>query len=376
LFFIYLANNLNCCVNHTPVTRIDETNKYRISVWMYVLTKMLQNVFVIFLALSQGCQGLRDNFGNVKEDKCKTHSFTIYEKHFQLVNFLTITILQTDKYREEMNELVENFFKSLQTTESLDLSCIKIEETFSVDAKENRKVRSYYKSPKTDETGDGVFHVNSNEDVVKIKKDTTDSGEGRLIIVSSPDILEDFLDRFGTVVVPKPRATYAFLFAFSSTDCEVLAKEMHHILRQLWTDYNILDAIALAPCSCASDQIYIYRPFVKVNNFWGASQSYNTREIENDPSLVANALRNLNRFPLRVAIFENNPSAIKVLPRLLQTNEIYANLSSSRGYAGTDGLILGTIVEYLNVDAIVDDNMGPFNYGHEYPDGTVTEFCP
>jgi hypothetical protein len=337
------------------------------------LIKMLQSVFVMFLVFSQSFQFLKAPIGHLKDDRCATNNdnfFTTYEKHFSLVNFLTITILQTDKYKQEVNELVEEFLKLLKSSEFANYG-IRIEEKFFTGSTKNRRSRRYAKFPRSEETGGSTFHADGTEDVVKAKKLTTSSGKGYMIIVWNPDVLGDFLDTYGTVVVPKPSATYALLFAFPSYNCKVLANQMHHTLRHFWTNHNILDVIAQAPCSCASDQIYIYRPFVKVKNSWGATQNYTAKQVQNNSHLIANTLSNLNRFPLRIALFEKSPTAIKVLPKLLRANPIYKNLSWSKGFAGSDALLLGTIAEHLNFDPIVD-KMPPFNFGNVFPNGTIT----
>ncbi|CAH1364144.1 unnamed protein product [Tenebrio molitor] len=327
----------------------------------------------MFLVFSQTFQLLKAPIGHSKDDRCVTNNdnfFTTYEKHFSLVNFLTITILQTDKYKQEVNELVEQFLILLKSSEFANYG-IRIEEKFFTGSTKNRRSRRYAKSPRSEETGGRTFHTDGTEDVVKAKKLTTTSGKGYLIIVWNPEVLEDFLHSYGTVVVPKPRATYALLFAFPSDNCKVLTNQMHHTLRHFWTNHNILDVIAQAPCSCASDQIFIYRPFVKVKNSWGTTQNYTANQVQNNSNLIANTLSNLNRFPLRIALFEKSPTAIKVLPKLLRANPIYKNLSWSKGFAGSDALLLATIAEHLNFDPIVD-KMPPFNFGNVFPNGTIT----
>jgi hypothetical protein len=332
---------------------------------------MLNSVFVICLLLPQGflVQFLQ-TVGDLKE-KCATRSnnfLTIYKQHFLLVNFLTITVLQTDEYQKEVLHLAEDVLKVLN-----QLDCaVKIEVRSFANVKPNEASRPFGKSS-TQQTGGDCCHAPTREDVMKTKKLTTASSEGFLVLAWSPKVLWDFLDEFGTAVVPKPRTTYALLFGLSSSsNCVSLKNQMHQVLRRFWSDYNILDVIAQAPCSCVSDQIHIYRPFLKIKNSWGGLRFYSTQEIVSDPHLIVNALRNLNQYPVRIAVFENTACAIKVLPKLLQTNPIYKNLSSSSGFAGSDGLLLGALVKYLNIDPVMQTNMPRYNYGHEYPNGSIT----
>jgi hypothetical protein len=332
---------------------------------------MLNTVFVICLLLPQGFLAqFLETVGDLKE-KCATRSnnfLTIYKQHFLLVNFFTITVLQTNEYQKEVLHLAEDVLKILN-----QLDCtVKIEVRSFANVKPNETTLPFGKSS-TQQTGGDCCHAPTREHVMKTKKLTTASSEGFLVLAWSPKVLWDFLDEFGTAVVPKPRTTYALLFALSSSNnCVSLQNQMHQVLRRFWTDYNILDVIAQAPCSCVSDQIHIYRPFLKIKNSWGGLRFYSTQEIVSDPHLIFNALRNLNRYPVRIAVFESTASAIKVLPKLLKTNPIYKNLSSSKGFAGSDGLLLGALVEYLNIDPVMETNMPRYNYGHENPNGTIT----
>jgi hypothetical protein len=332
---------------------------------------MLNTVFVICLLLPQGFLAqFLETVGDLKE-KCATRSnnfLTIYKQHFLLVNFFTITVLQTNEYQKEVLHLTEDVLKVLN-----QLDCaVKIEVRSFANVKPNETIRPFGKSSTLQTRGD-CCHAPTREDVMKTKKLTTASSEGFLVLAWSPEVLWDFLDEFGTAVVPKPRTTYALLFALSSpNNCVSLQNQMHQVLRRFWTDYNILDVIAQAPCSCVSDQIHIYRPFLKIKNSWGGSRFYSAQEIVSDPHLIVNALRNLNQYPVRIALFESTASAIKVLPKLLKTNPIYKNLSSSKGFAGSDGLLLGALVKYLNIDPVMETNMPRYNFGHEYPNGTIT----
>jgi hypothetical protein len=206
---------------------------------------MLNSVFVICLLLPQGfLVQFFQTVGDLKE-KCATRSnnfLTIYKQHFLLVNFLTITVLQTDEYQKEVLHLAEDVLKVLN-----QLDCaVKIEVRSFANVKPNEASRPFGKSS-TQQTGGDCCHAPTREDVMKTKKLTTASSDGFLVLAWSPKVLWDFLDEFGTAVVPKPRTTYALLFGLSSSsNCVSLKNQMHQGFEE------ILERLQHSRRNCAS----------------------------------------------------------------------------------------------------------------------------
>jgi hypothetical protein len=132
------------------------------------------------------------------------------------------------------------------------------------------------------------------------------------------------------MVVPESRATYSLHFVFTSSEsCQSVKYELSDILRRFWIDYNVVNVIGQTPCSCDSQQVYIYRPFVRVGSSWGITNIYTLQEITNNYRLITNLLENFNGFSLKIAVFERVPSVVQELPKLLNNHPIYKNLSRS-----------------------------------------------
>ncbi|KAJ3647491.1 hypothetical protein Zmor_019367 [Zophobas morio] len=278
---------------------------------------------------------------------------TIYQRHFYLVRLLTISVLQTRDNYLEIRDFADTVLSSLKRNET----AIKIEEKFlhEVITTTERKVSSNIEN-RSQITDDNP----SEEELFKIKKSTTDFGEGHLLVAWDANIFHQFLDEYP--LVPKARSTYAIVFCSSSHP----KNPIHTVLARLWTTFKVLNAIAVV-----DDQIYIYRPFVQTDHLtWGITDNYNLPEVHQNPLLMSNPLTDLNQFPLRISLFEKNPTAIKKLPHLLQTNPIYKDLSPSKGFAGSDGLIIGTLAQYLNFDPVIPKDLPPFSFGHVLPNGS------
>lgn len=290
----------------------------------------------------------------------------IFQKHFSLVSFMTITILQTREHFAEINQITEEFLKILcENYYKRNLyQTITIKENIYTNQKSSSRFYNDFQNIKN-EIDNNLYSL-CDQDFIKAKLRTTDSSEGFTIIVWHPENIEAFLNE--TLLVP--RVTYMILFVFSFyQDCKSFEIYLDKILKRFWTDFNILNLIAQTPCSC--NKIYIYRPFLKKKT-WGRIQAYNPKQVIKNIALTTNPLFNLNKYPLRISLFERSPTAIRNLPKNLQNNPIYQNVTSSKGFAGSDGLLLGALVEYLNFEPVIDENLEPFSYGYVFRNGTVS----
>ncbi|KAJ3647490.1 hypothetical protein Zmor_019367 [Zophobas morio] len=210
-------------------------------------------------------------------------------------------------------------------------------------------------------------HVKCNN---KVKMSTTDAGEGHLMIMWSPQDFAAFLDQANSTIVSRSRSTYALLFLISATtNCTTIRTQVDHILTRLWTNFSILNVIAQFPCSCGT-QIFIYRPFAKTKKSFGLLQTYTIQQVTNNPNLILNPLNNLNKFPLKIALFEQVPSSVSNIPRLLKLNKSYKDLSLSGGSVGSDALLVATFAKYHNFEPKIVKNL-PGSFGHVQPDGSA-----
>jgi hypothetical protein len=304
--------------------------------------------------------------------KCTINSsefWRVCETHFLLVHFLTILVLQTEQHNFDLNYFTEDLLREMNGYEFF--VTLTIEEYFLSDLNEDQTRRNFDESI-IDETGGHNVQPVECETLEKIKKLSSDSSKGYFIIVADVATLHRFLDDDYQIVIPDARATYWLHFVFTSWEsCEDVKYELSDILRRFWMDYNAVNVIAQTPCSCDSQKVYIYRPFIKTNSSWGSTNVYTLQEINNNHRLITNHLDNLNRVPLPIAVFPNYLTAFRDLPKLLDTNPIYKNLTWSKGFVGKDGMILGTLAESLNFDMVLIGNKEK-NFGMVYPNGTIS----
>ncbi|XP_063907904.1 uncharacterized protein LOC135126046 [Zophobas morio] len=213
----------------------------------------------------------------------------------------------------------------------------------------------------------GSVHVKRNN---KVKMSTTDAGEGHLMIMWSPQEFVAFLDQDNSTIVSKSRSTYALLFLISTTtSCTTIRTQVDHILDRLWTNFSILNVIVQAPCSCGR-QVFIYRPFAKTKKSFGTLRTYVIEDVIKNPNLILNPLNNLNKFPLKISLFERVPSSVRNVPTLLKLDKNYQDLSLSGGFVGSDALLVATFAKYHNFEPKIAKNLSR-GFGHVHPNGSV-----
>jgi hypothetical protein len=291
----------------------------------------------------------------------------VYQTHFFLVKLLRVQVLQSkgdmlalNQFTQDALRVMSNFFVAFE-----------IAETFST---KNAKAQRHQFNNAT--VRQGVVadcEPIDYEEFFKIKTLTSGSVEGYVIIAWHPSVLHQFLDQDNQTVLPKIRATYALQFIFSEKHlCKTIKTEMDNILRRLWIEFNVVNVIAQAPCSCDTSEIYIYRPFVKTDNLWGLTEYYHLKDVTSKFRVITNPLTDLNGCSLKISIFERFPSAVKNLPRMFLHNPIYKNLTWSKGFGSVDGLILGILAEHLNFDVVPVAGKKKNNQGVAFPNGTTT----
>jgi hypothetical protein len=305
-------------------------------------------------------------------DNCMIYTdeyWYVYQTHFLLVNFLTLQVLQTDNHIFELNKFTQT---AIEVMNSYDyFIAIKIEENFLNQSVNPSESRFYNTSIRHGKVSD--FSPIDDDELFNIKTLASGDVDGYVIIAWHPSVLHQFLDQDHQIVLPKIRASYALQFIFSTKSlCKTIKTEMDNILRRLWLDFNVVNVIAQTTCSCDTSEIYIYRPFVKTDNLWGLTEYYQLQEVVTNFRVIANPLTDFSRLPLKVSIFEKFPTAIRTLPKLLQNNPIYKNLTWSKGFGGFDGLMLGALAEQLNFDVVPFGTRTKMNYGVIFPNGTTT----
>lgn len=318
---------------------------------MLICSALGNNIKIVNNSFSQ-CSLYFDNF------------WQVMKHHFLLVKSLTVQVLKTDKHQHDLDQYTLSLLKQLNSAKSL--TALKIQEKYL-------KLQNH--SPKYSFSNNSFSNISqkfskiSYKKLYHLKRLSSDSSEGYFLIIWDVDSLHNFLNENF-----QARATYAIQFIFTSSEksCETIRHQTSHILKRFWTDYNVFNLIAQTSCWCDSEQVYIYRPFVKIDNFWGITNIYKLEDVIKNYQIITNPLINLNRFPLNIGIFPKTPTAIKILPKLLSEISIYKNLKLSKGYGGVDGLILSSLAECLNFDITVVGEETANNYGKILLNGSAT----
>jgi hypothetical protein len=327
-------------------------------------------ILAMLLFLGNNAQIFLTSFHNPLECTINSSDFwKVCETHFLLVDFLTILVLQTEQHKLELNYFTEALLKVMSGYEFP--VALKIEEHVLSDPNKNQ-TRPFSDEAKIDDLGGRNIQPVEYEKLAEIKKLSSDSLKGYFIIVWDVATLHQFLDDDYQIVIPEARATYSLHFVFTSSEpCQGIKYQLSDILQRFWIGYHVVNVIAQTPCSCDNQQVFIHRPFVRTKSSWGVTNVYTLQEITNNYRLITNPLDNFNRVPLRIAMFPRVPALLQDLPKLLKNNPIYQNLSWSKGFAGVDAMILGTLAESLNFDVVVVGNRKK-NFGYAFPNGTTT----
>jgi hypothetical protein len=323
-------------------------------------------ITILFYSDSASLMKIHDE--NVENCVIFTEDYRLlYQTHFFLVKLLRVQVLQSkgdtlalNQFTQDALRVMSNFFVAFE-----------IAETFSTKNAKARMHRFHDVRIKQGVVAD--CEPIDYEEFFKIKTLTSGSVEGYVIIAWHPSVLHQFLDQDNQTVLPKIRATYALQFIFSEKHlCKTIKTEMDNILRRLWIEFNVVNVIAQAPCSCDTSEIYIYRPFVKTDNLWGLTEYYHLQDVTSKFRVITNPLTDLNGCSLKISIFERFPSAVKNLPRMFLHNPIYKNLTWSKGFGSVDGILLGVLAEHLKFDVVPVAGKSKNNQGIAFPNGTTT----
>ncbi|XP_043505702.1 uncharacterized protein LOC122526387 [Polistes fuscatus] len=144
-------------------------------------------------------------------------------------------------------------------------------------------------------------------------------------------------------------------------------------LKMFWLRRQILNVLVFLPLS-EKDQnfTYAYNPFVLNNdNERGKLESINVISKEDIfqclSTLNHHRTDNLYGYKLNVGLFEQFQTLMKTKEKPLK-GSVY---EYSLGYQGTNAMIMGTIVKYMNFTANEINPEDRIKFGHELPNGTL-----
>ncbi|CAG9767771.1 unnamed protein product [Ceutorhynchus assimilis] len=192
----------------------------------------------------------------------------------------------------------------------------------------------------------------------------------KIIIGKEPCLFYDYLN-------PKNKEetveSARFLHVLFFTSRYIKFDEVVDLLAHMWKKFQILNLIALIPhVSNYNNYILNYKPFVKNSrNSYGQVHIYSLNVIEQNPYLIINSVTNLNGYPLKVSIFERYPTAIKELPKILQTYPVYKKIPKTSTFYGIDGVVLSEIAYLCNFSIDIASGVENKYYGLVGRNGSI-----
>lgn len=281
-------------------------------------------------------------------EKCVINTddfWSMYGRFFASARTLSITLLQNNEYRFDLNRFMQRTIK-LMNEQKYFLS-VTIREKFKHHSKLDFKRRN-----------------------VIIRQNTSESIRGHAIFTSDVETLNWFLNEESEMVIPQSRDRYSLHFLFSQKSCKQIDEEIHYVLKRFWNEFRVVDIVAQTPCHCRKSYLHVFHPFIKFKNTWGLIKHYNSTSFTNYVDFIMNQYRNLNGYPLTVSLFPRKPTSMTEIPKLLKGNLIYRNTNFSFGMVGLDAKILTSIVKSLNFKPLRSSVDG---YGKLFKNGTLTE---
>lgn len=269
--------------------------------------------------------------------------YKVYLNHFQKANEVNVLKLQ---YNNEINydtlEVMELFYnldaKILSKKMVIKARTIdRLVNVTNIEVSEKYGVADVLRSRN--------LSTNSKRKLKLYHKISFESNRIRVIICADPLMLYHFLMRVKRKNFQvKSRCLNMILFSSENINLT----EIQHILVFLWKTYGIMNVMAQTPLCCKyQDSFIVFKPFKRTTFGYGQIQIHHVDNILKHPHLLMNSVWQLNAYPLNVSMFEDNPIALRTLPKLLQDSKIYSKNSRPKIY-GLDGVTIGYISQIMN----------------------------
>lgn len=137
-------------------------------------------------------------------------------------------------------------------------------------------------------------------------------------------------------VIASTGGTQAVLFLKNSrNDCADwrATRELQSILIRYWEEFSVLNVLLHTSCSCLSEEVMVYNPFSIRNNTRGYFELVHVADILAYWFWINN-LKDFERYPLRISMFERELSAVRDIPEYMEASRLYRHVSKSGGYGG------------------------------------------
>ncbi|KAL3275626.1 hypothetical protein HHI36_020379 [Cryptolaemus montrouzieri] len=162
----------------------------------------------------------------------------------------------------------------------------------------------------------------------------------------------------------------------SGADCENSStdKEVYVLLETAWKYQGLFNILVETECSDKKRWFFVYRPFhLNSDGVYGKLQKYDLDTVLASPKIVLNSMRNFNRYPIRVHIFNRYPTAIESYPNAHWWIKMCLNVLTFSNISGVDGCSLGQLAERLNFQTIVTNtNCRKRTFGYIFSNGSST----
>lgn len=196
---------------------------------------------------------------------------------------------------------------------------------------------------------------------------------GAFVIIEKVSELNTYLTGIARRPFLWPRRTY--VIAILDADEHDFRVTADKVLKKLWRDYGIVNAILIAPCNKYKNLIGTYEPYkiyLKDGTYkWGEPLWMTIDEINTHGSNVFRKLENMNQYPLRISIFERYPTALHYenIPKIFLRSYFMNTVEESKGFGGLDGIVLGNIAKSLNF-TVIPITPQVHDFGYKMKNGT------
>lgn len=298
----------------------------------------------------------------------------VYDKHFDEVKKLKVVILGSANHSSDVKEF-SNYFLKVMSKNDIFFAEFKVKYKY-IHRSTKPLPRITDIDPSLYESNiESKYFIGSRTYWRTVKYYSSDPQHVVIVIVWNVDDLRQALNADRKFIMKHTRSLYSILFVSSKLkECNMWRRKIGILLFLLWKKYKLLNVIALTPCSCDQNKIFIWKPFYPTSNStWGALDVFPMSIEDHSVHRMLNTIRSMHGYPMKVSIFERLPTATKHLSAFMQQNFIYQNLIHSGGYSGVDGAILENFSKFMKFNlTIVGCEATSECFGSVYPNGTLT----
>lgn len=169
--------------------------------------------------------------------------------------------------------------------------------------------------------------------------------------------IEDIIDSLESSVFKTRSRSFFIIYITEESPEEENIKE---ILEMIWNEYKILEVcVAITKVSSMFNFDPIQSKIVLINP-------------KENPFGLIHRYRNFHGYPLKVKLFNREPTSVKDLPESLLSTYYRKDIENVNNMGGIDGFVLGNTIKSLNLSAQITKPIDGIEYGWKLPNGTFT----